>query len=69
VLGDDGHLDEQGLQEGLLDAQFVHLFQVPDGVPAVVAGSDHQFGAGGQDLVPLDLQADVALLPVDADAV
>jgi hypothetical protein len=55
VVRYDGHLDEQGLQETPADSQLIDLFQVPDGVPAVVAGSDDQLGAGGDNLIPLHL--------------
>ena len=63
------HAEQKRLQKGPADADLVDLFQVPDGVPAVVAGRHHQLGAGGQNLIPFDFQADVALLAVQTDAV
>jgi hypothetical protein len=63
------HIDQQRLEERPANADFVYFFQVPDGVPAVVAGGDHQFGASGQNLVPLDFQADIALLAITADTI
>jgi hypothetical protein len=69
VLRDHHHAEQQRLEKGPADADLVDLLQIPDGVPAVVAGGHHQFGTGGQYLIPLDRQADIAFLAVAADAV
>ena len=69
MLGHDDHIDQDGFQERPPDSDFINLFQVSDRIPAIVAGGDNEFGAGGQNLVPLDFQTDIALLAIASDSV
>ena len=58
------HVDEKRFQEGPFYADMEYLFQIPDGVPAVMAGRNHKLCAGGKYLVPFDFETDVPLCTV-----
>ena len=54
MIGDDHHVDDDGLEEAPLDVvHMVHFHHVADGVPAVVAGRNDHLGAGFADLLQL----------------
>ena len=70
VIGDDHHVDDDGLEEAPLDVvHMVHFHHVADGVPAVVAGRNDHLGTGFADLLQLHVQALVTLRAELADAV
>ena len=70
MIGDDHHVDDDGLEEAPLDVvHMVHFHHVADGVPAVVAGRNDHLGTGFADLLQLHVQALVTLRAELADAV
>src|SRR5699024_3199829 len=70
MIGDDHHINDEGLEEAPLDVvHMVHFHHITDGVPAVVAGRYDQLGAGFADLLQLHVQARVTLRAELADAV
>ena len=41
VFGNNDHAHYKGLEKGPVNADFIFFLEIPDGVPAVMTGSDH----------------------------